>query len=288
MKFRDFLKHKFISFTKSVIDGSIKDSTRLRKTAWIFCMIICSATLLLIVNSRVNLDRDIVFGGADSAFVNSKDLDDPYGSYSGQGKDSSMKLKFPDIDISSWEYVIANNDHPLTDYEPSVVLLQNSSATFDERAVDALGELLHAARSKGFSPVLGDGYRSYAAQDYIYKGKASQISWDGSCTYEEALVKAKEIVACPGTSDHQTGLGIDILDAEYDEYDYSKMDARFYDWMDANCAEYGFIKRYPSDKDKVDTTGWDEPWHYRYVGKEAAKFIMENNLTLEEFAAHYK
>ena len=63
--------------------------------------------------------------------------------------------------------------------------------------------------------------------------------------------------------------------------DYSKMDKAFFNWMDENCAEYGFIKRYPSNK--ADITGWDEPWHFRYVGVEAAKEIAQNGLTLEEY-----
>ncbi len=63
------------------------------------------------------------------------------------------------------------------------------------------------------------------------------------------------------------------------------MNHDFYDWLDEHCAEYGFIKRYPTRK--VLLTGWDEPWHYRYVGKEAAQFIMKNGICFEEFYAHY-
>ena len=112
------------------------------------------------------------------------------------------------------------------------------------------------------------------------------IRSDRRFAYEEAQQIAAEIVAKPGTSDHQTGLAVDILDKEYEVLDYSKMDSKFFDWLDANCAQFGFIKRYPSNKKSV--TGWDEPWHYRYVGKEVAEFIMKNGMCLEEFAAHYK
>ena len=66
---------------------------------------------------------------------------------------------------------------------------------------------------------------------------------------------------------------------------YEDMNQKFYAWLDEHCAEYGFIKRYPTRK--LLLTGWDEPWHYRYVGVEAATFIMENNLCFEEFYAHY-
>ncbi len=75
------------------------------------------------------------------------------------------------------------------------------------------------------------------------------------------------------------------MDQQYEVLDYSKMNAEFFAWLDANCAQYGFIKRYPSGKESI--TGWDEPWHYRYVGKEAAEFITQNGLSLEEFIAHY-
>lgn len=79
---------------------------------------------------------------------------------------------------------------------------------------------------------------------------------------------------------------MDITDKYYSTMDASRMDQEFLTWLADNCAEYGFILRYPSYK--VSITGWDEPWHFRYVGKEAAVSSMDNNLCLEQFVSLYK
>ena len=78
---------------------------------------------------------------------------------------------------------------------------------------------------------------------------------------------------------------MDILDRNRQRLVYSDMNQELYAWLDAHCAEYGFIKRYPTRK--LLLTGWDEPWHYRYVGVEAATFIMEQGICYEEFYKHY-
>jgi len=195
-------------------------------------------------------------------------------------------LEFPAITITEWQYVLINKDTPIKSYAPSVRQFGSDGPYVDKRMIDSLSSLVDAAKEAGFEPYISVGYRSYADQQQLFNEKASELSQNGVYTYEEAQQIAAEIVAKPGTSDHQTGLAVDILDKEYEVLDYSKMDSKFFDWLDANCAQFGFIKRYPSNKKSV--TGWDEPWHYRYVGKEVAEFIMKNGMCLEEFAAHYK
>ena len=103
--------------------------------------------------------------------------------------------------------------------------------------------------------------------------------------YQEAVAVARTITAYPGSSEHQLGLGVDILDRERSWLDYNTMNQDFFAYLDSICASYGFIKRYPSNK--LPLTGWDEPYHYRYVGVEAATFIMEHGICYEEFYAHY-
>ena len=182
--------------------------------------------------------------------------------------------------------MLINKDTPIKSYAPSVRQFGSDGPYVDKRIIDSLSSLVDAAKKAGFEPYISVGYRSYADQQQLFNEKASELSQNGVYTYEEAQQIAAEIVAKPGTSDHQTGLAVDILDKEYEVLDYSKMDSKFFDWLDAHCAQFGFIKRYPSNKKSV--TGWDEPWHYRYVGKEVAEFIMKNGMCLEEFAAHYK
>ena len=136
------------------------------------------------------------------------------------------------------------------------------------------GHLPAAAREQGLSVYLSSTYRDYATQTYLYNRKVSQ--------YGEEI--AKTIVAPPGTSEHQLGLAADITDKYYEFKDESLENTELFQWMSANCAQYGFIVRYP--KDKEDVTGIDyESWHYRYVGIEAARYLTEQQLTLDEFWA---
>ncbi len=190
----------------------------------------------------------------------------------------------PDIDITSWEYRLANSDHNIGSYTPYVASIEGTAQYFDERAVDALVEFLNGARSAGYSPYIMTAYRSYSAQNYIYNGRASQIAWPEYPTTEDYAEAAKS-VAPPGESDHQTGLGVDITDRYYNTMDATQMDQNFLTWMRENCAQYGFILRYPASREAI--TGINEPWHFRYVGVEAAQYIMENNLCLEQFVDLY-
>ena len=103
--------------------------------------------------------------------------------------------------------------------------------------------------------------------------------------YQEAVEEARTITMFPGTSEHQLGLAVDLMDKPYSKMVYENMNQEFFKYLDSICAKYGFIKRYPTRK--LLLTGWDEPWHYRYVGVEAATFIMEQGLCYEEFYAHY-
>ena len=182
----------------------------------------------------------------------------------------------PDVDITSWEYMLANATHDIGNYVPELTDLENGQQ-FDSRAVEQLQAFIDAARAEGLSVYLSSSYRSYDMQQYLFNRKVAQ--------YGEAV--AATIVAPPGTSEHQTGLGCDITDRYYEYKDSSLENTALFQWMYANCQDYGFILRYP--KDKQDITGIIyEPWHFRYVGVEAAKFIMEEGLCLEEFLALYE
>jgi D-alanyl-D-alanine carboxypeptidase len=79
---------------------------------------------------------------------------------------------------------------------------------------------------------------------------------------------------------------VDIIDKVRSSMNYDWMDQEFFKYLDSICANYGFIKRYPGNK--LPLTGWNEPWHYRYVGVEAATFIMEHGICYEEFYKHYR
>ena len=181
----------------------------------------------------------------------------------------------PDIDPDDWMYILANPWNDIGDYTPELASLEGQQ--FDVRIVDDMQAMAEAARNEGLSVVLSSGYRSFETQTYLYNRKVSQ--------YGEAV--AQTIVAKPGTSEHQTGLCCDITDRYYEMKDASLENTPMYRWMSEHCDEFGFIVRFP--KGKEDVTGIIyEPWHFRYVGVEAATYIMEHDLTLEEFLALYR
>ncbi len=191
----------------------------------------------------------------------------------------------PDIDVRAWEYTLVNRQSLLSEtFMPELTSLENGQ-NFDSRAVDALKAFIAAARAEGLSVYITSSYRSYATQNSLYNNKVSQlISSEGS--REAAEIKAKTIVAYPGTSEHQLGLACDIVDKYYEYMNESLADTALLKWMAEHCTEYGFVVRYPQDK--TDITGvMYEPWHFRYVGTEAAQYMMKNKLCLEEFLALY-
>ena len=181
----------------------------------------------------------------------------------------------PDIDINSWEFILANATHSIDDYAPEVA--QFEDVMLDYRIIDAMQAFVDDARNQGLSVVMSSGYRDYYTQTSLFEAKVAEYGEEEAAT----------IVAPPGTSEHQTGLAADITDDYYDYMNESLENTELYKWMSTHCHEYGFIVRFP--KGKEDITGIIyEPWHYRYVGVEAATYIMDNNLTLEEFIELYK
>jgi LAS superfamily LD-carboxypeptidase LdcB len=193
---------------------------------------------------------------------------------------------YPDVNIGEWQYRLVNAGHLLDrSYAPELTELENGQY-FDSRAVDALKSFIEAARGEGLTVYLRSSYRPYATQESLYNNKIAQLqSWYGY-DYDKAAEEARKIVAYPGSSEHQLGLACDIVDGYYEYMNETLADTALLQWMGSHCAENGFILRYP--KDKVETTGvMYEPWHFRYVGSEAAAYIMETGICLEEFCELY-
>jgi len=258
----------------------------IKKFGGIFVMIVLLITLMLVITSRIQVSSEVIFGGADSVFINADGLKKPLDGYE-LNQSSEVQaptgLIYPQVNISDHVFMLVNADNPIGGYIPSLTYVDG--VLFSKTAAKSLEELLAAARKEGYTPYIDCGYRPYSSQLLRYKGKAQQIAYGGRFNLDEALEVAKDYVEYPGCSEHQTGLAVNIADTVHGAYDETHRDVQFYVWLDAHCAEYGFIKRYPQAKS--DITGMDEYWHYRYVGTEAAGFIMENGLCLEEFIAHY-
>ena len=131
-------------------------------------------------------------------------------------------------------------------------------------------------RAEGIYPVVASGYRTQAEQQEIYDNKIAEYISAGY-SKNEAKELTEKWVALPGTSEHQLGLCVDINADGVHSYGNE-----VYDWLLKNAYKYGFIKRYPDDK--TDITGIsNEPWHYRYVGTDAAAEIHKRGICLEEY-----
>ena len=185
----------------------------------------------------------------------------------------------PDIDVTDWQYVLANATHPLPEGygPPETTHVGSSDATIDSRIADKILAFTGDCEDAGNPVYISSGYRSYSTQKELFDRKVEQYG-------EEDAAK---IVLPPGTSEHQTGLCADITD----EYRAVKNPEELsqtatFKWMEEHCAEYGFILRYPADKQEITDIIY-EPWHFRYVGEEAARYITENGLCLEEFLELY-
>lgn len=139
-----------------------------------------------------------------------------------------------------------------------------------------LQEMFDDMRADGIYPFVRAGYRSDDEQKRVLNEKTAAYMAEG---YSKSRAKklALETVALPGTSEHELGLAVDINAVE------GKSESKeVYSWLAENAYKYGFIMRYPENK--TDITGKDyEPWHYRYVGKTAAKEIYESGECLEEY-----
>lgn len=182
-----------------------------------------------------------------------------------------------------WSLILVNDWNAMPEeYESTVTLVDyRGNHQFDSRMVEQLDAMMRAGSSLGLWPV--SAYRPYSLQKKLYNQEVNEWKAAGY-SQEEAEIKAATVVKRPGTSEHNTGLALDLLGSGYATLTEGFADTQAYAWLQEHCADYGFILRFP--KGKEDITGVIyEPWHYRYVGVEHAKEIMSRGLCLEEYLA---
>ena len=166
------------------------------------------------------------------------------------------------------------------DWSVDLVTLPNG-LEIDKRCYDALMDMIDGCYDAGLTPVICSAYRTKDFQQTLHDNKVSEWMEQGY-SREEAREKARHQVAVPGTSEHQLGLAVDIVDVNYQLLDTNQENTAVQKWLLENSWRYGFILRYP--KGQTDVTGIVyEPWHYRYVGKEYAQDIYKKGLCLEQY-----
>jgi D-alanyl-D-alanine carboxypeptidase len=232
---------------------------------------ILAALLIIVIVIAIAFRVNQIFFGFDNPQIT-------LAGTSNAGKDEgAVKPQAGFRQSSDWKLMLVNQDHPLEkDFDGELTELRYGQSV-DSRIYPDLQAMFDEMRADGLSPKVAEGYRSREDQaqklsdkieDYISYGKSREEAT------ELALTRVEE----PGTCEHETGMCVDISSEEEDNESSSEV----WKWMDENGSRYGFIKRYPYDKS--DITGIKgEPWHYRYVGTEAAEEIMEKGITLEEY-----
>lgn len=177
---------------------------------------------------------------------------------------------------NGWNLILVNRDSYIPDdYQVELTELSNGKKV-DSRIYPELQEMFNDARAQGYGLFVREGYRTQEEQQQLMDEKIEAYENEGK-SKSEAKKLAEQWVAIPGTSEHQLGIAVDI---NADTTKSSSDDV--YNWLAENAHTYGFIKRYPSNK--TDITGViNEPWHYRYVGKEVASEIYSQGICLEEY-----
>lgn len=187
----------------------------------------------------------------------------------------------PPVNVDDELLTVVNPWNPLPEDWVCDLVTLSDGRRVDSRCYEAFEEMMAACRDAGYAPFLCSAYRTQETQQSLYDNKVQRLMNSGMGE-EEAKVEAAKAVAIPGTSEHQLGLAVDIVDANMQDLTDEQENTETQKWLMANSWRYGFIHRYPNDK--TDITGIIyEPWHYRYVGKAAAQDIFNRDITLEEY-----
>ena len=185
------------------------------------------------------------------------------------------------FDKEDWRLVLINKQHPVPDdYEVTLGTITGNMKC-DARIIKDVLRMLQDAKQDGINLVICSPYRDYQRQSVLFERKINAYMKQGM-SYLEAYKITSQAVTVPGASEHQIGLALDIICDSYSLLDEGFGETEAGKWLARNCCEYGFILRYPQGKEYITSIEY-EPWHFRYVGQDAATIITEQKITLEEF-----
>ena len=172
-------------------------------------------------------------------------------------------------ELAQWNLILVNNQNAIPEDYTIETAETESGYLVDERIKEPLEDMLADCREAGYSPQIISAFRTRETQQYLYDRTAN-----------------KSDTAVPGHSEHECGLAVDIIDSASagwgDPLIDEQEDMPAQKWLMEHCQDYGFILRYPKDKEEITEIIY-EPWHYRYVGKDHAEEIMSSGLCLEEY-----
>lgn len=220
------------------------------------------------LNYSIFFDNNTTFNALDIVTLVNANLDKEY---------YSNDLILTDEESNKTDAIVNKYYQLEEDFEPNNLTpidskyARNDSQLLQKEATEAFNQMCSDAKLENISLYSGSAYRSYEYQSTLYN---NYIKKDG-------LTAAETYSARPGYSEHQLGLAVDIMNGNWS---YVSKDNIEYSWLIANSYKYGFILRYPENKEYI--TGYMfEPWHYRYLGKELATKVYNSGLTYDEYVA---
>lgn len=190
----------------------------------------------------------------------------------------------PNVKTSDWQLDLVNAEHPIREECKTLTVMPNGFE-IDKRIAQDYYALENEARKAGHQMVVVSSFRSVAQQEKVKQDDIAKYMAQGFSA-KESKQKSDEYVTVPGTSEHHTGLALDVIDAPWSDGG-NGLEEAFYNtpggkWLDENVEKFGFVIRYPKHKEDITHINY-EPWHIRYVGKENAKYMNDKDLTLEEY-----
>ena len=175
--------------------------------------------------------------------------------------------------VNPWHAITGENEVKLAELSNGYLV--------DERCYQDLQNMMDDCRASGMTPVICSAYRTHQKQETLFNNQMNAYIAQGY-SEEDARTETAKSIAVPGTSEHELGLALDIVDYNYQLLNEGQEDTPTQKWLMENSWKYGFILRYPNDKSEITGIIY-EPWHYRYVGKIAAAEIFEMGVCLEEY-----
>lgn len=224
---------------------------------------------------------DDILESTENYTVGDKNQDnDPEAAESGAGAEET-----PVFDSSDWRLVLINKQHPIPeDYSFELGSIKGYMKC-DERIIADLLDMMHAAKTDGYNLIIQSPYRTDDRQENNFNDRIKRYMKQGY-SYMDAYKAASRVITIPGSSEHQVGLAIDITSDTYTDLEQGFGETEAGKWLEEHSCEYGFIVRYPESKEYITSITY-EPWHFRYVGKDAATIIMKEGICLEEFWDKY-
>lgn len=248
-------------------------------------------------------DDDVLLEGEEfSEIVHGMDIDERYNTSDildynqdripteGYTAASAEDYENYEFDPDDWRLILINKQNSIPEgYEEKVPLgkinTMKGVMRCDERIIDDLLAMIKAAKDDGVTLQIVSPYRDLAYQKKLFNRKITYYMNKG-LSYIDAYRLGSQAVTVPGASEHQLGLALDIVTDTYTDLKEGFADTEAGKWLAANSYRYGFILRYPKEKEDITCIEY-EPWHFRYVGVEAATLITEKGITLEEFWEEY-